>query len=142
MDRLAEETLGRLVLITSRHDWTTADIIECYRSQAAVEALFAHLKDPVHIALRPQFHWTDQKLHVHVLTCVLSYLFSRLLFLKATMLGTDIKSQEALLASLQQVRRTTLARAAGPRRKLRLTTQLEEIDETIEPMLSSLGVHA
>ena len=141
LDQLAEETLGRLVLITSRHNWSTADIIECYRSQAAVEALFAHLKDPVHIALRPQFHWTDQKLHIHVLTCVLSHLLARLLYLKATMLGTDIKSQEALLTALTRVRRTTIARGAGTKRKLRVATQLEEIDASLEDILPKLGVH-
>jgi transposase len=140
MDRLAEDTLGRLVLITNRHDWPTADIIECYRSQAAVEALFAHLKDTVHIALRPQFHWTDQKLHVPVLTCVLSHLLARLLFLKASLAGANVKSQEALLASLQQVRRSTLARSAGDKHKLRVTTQLEEIDAAIESILPKLGV--
>jgi transposase len=142
LDQLAEETLGRLVLITSRHNWTTADIIECYRSQAAVEALFAHLKDPVHIALRPQFHWTDQKLHIHVLTCVLSHLLARLLYLKATRIGTDLKSQEALLAALQQVRRTVLARSSGSKPKLRVTTQLEDIDASIENIVQELGVQS
>lgn len=141
MDRLAEETLGRLVLITDHHDWPTADIIECYRSQATVEALFAHLKDTVYIALRPQFHWTDQKLHIHVLGCSLSHLLSRVLYLRAKEVSTQIKSQEALLTALQGVRRTTLIRSAGKNKKLRVTTQLEEIDPAIADVLPKLGIN-
>jgi len=64
--------------MTDRHDWSTAEIIRAYHGQAAVEAIFAHLKDPVHLALRPQHHWTDQKLHVHVFTCVLGFLLASL----------------------------------------------------------------
>jgi transposase len=39
LDTLDRDTLGRIVLITDRHDWTTAEIIRAYRGQAAVEAV-------------------------------------------------------------------------------------------------------
>ena len=83
LDMLAENTFGRVVLMTDRHEWSTAEIIRAYHGQAAVEAVFAHLKDPAHLALRPQHHWTDQKLHVHVFTCILGYLLATLLHLRA-----------------------------------------------------------
>ena len=63
MEALSRDWLGRQVLITDRHDWSTAEIIRAYRGQSYVEAAFEHIKDPVHVMLRPQYHWTDQKLH-------------------------------------------------------------------------------
>ena len=140
LDRLANETLGRLVLITDRKEWTTAEIIGGYRSQANIEALFAHLKDPVHIALRPQFHWTDQKLHVHVFTCVLAHLLARLLFLKAQRAKMPFRSQEKLLETLGNVRSSTVLQRYGSSKKLHVANILEDVDEALAPHLASLGI--
>ena len=114
-DTLAAEQLGRLVLMTDRHDWSTADIIRGYHGQAAVEAVFAHLKDPEHLALRPQRHWTDQKLHVHVFTCVLGYLLASLLHLRARRAKAPYASIESLLDALGRVRRVMVARRSAAR---------------------------
>ena len=142
-DALASERFGRLVLMTDRHDWSTADIIRGYHGQAAVEAVFAHLKDPEHLALRPQRHWTDQKLHVHVFTCVLGYLLASLLHLRARRAKAPYASIESLLDALGRVRRVMVARRSAARtgkRAERLTYQLEEIEPQIAPLLPTLGV--
>jgi transposase len=142
-DALARDTFGRVVLMTDRHDWSTADIIRAYHGQAAVEAVFAHLKDPNHVALRPQHHWTDQKLHVHVFTCVLGYLLASLLHLRARRADAPYASIESLLDALGRVRRTMITRRATSRtgrRAERVTYQLEEIDPVIAPFLPVLGV--
>jgi len=139
-DALARDRLGRVVLITDRHDWSTADIIQAYHGQSHVEAVFGHLKDPVHLALRPQFHWTDQKLHVHVFTCVLGYLLARTVFLQAQQAHAPYASMESLLDALTRVRRVTVARTASGKGRLRVTTQLEDIEPTLAPFLSGLGV--
>jgi transposase len=136
---LDHDSLGRIVLISDRDDWSTADIIRAYRGQADVEAVFAHLKDPVHVALRPQFHWTDQKLHVHVLTCILGYLLARLLHLRARKDIGYPYSLERLLEDLEGVRRVTVIRPAahkGPR----ITTQLEQCSPDLKVLLESLRV--
>lgn len=134
LDKLARETLGRLILITDRHDWPTCQIIETYRSQAAIEAVFAHLKDPVHLALRPQFHWTDQKLHVHVFTVLQGHLLARLLLLKAERAGAKFGSQEKLLDALEKVRKATILR------RPRISTRLEEVDPELSTLLPVLGI--
>ena len=142
-DALASEKFGRLILMTDRHDWSTADIIRGYHGQAAVEAVFAHLKDPEHLALRPQRHWTDQKLHVHVFTCVLGYLLASLLHLRARRADAPYASIESLLDALGRVRRVMIARRSSARtgkRAERVTYQLEEIEPQIAPLLSTLGV--
>jgi transposase len=139
LDTLDRDTLGRIVLITDRHDWTTAEIIRAYRGQAAVEAVFAHLKDPVHIALRPQRHWTDQKLHVHVLTCVLGYLLARLLHLRARQTSAYPHDMERLLEDLETVRRATVVRPSLKGRS-RVSTQLEDVPDELKSLLATLGL--
>ena len=140
-DALANETLGRLVLITDREDWSTAEIIRTYRDQADIEAVFAHLKDPVHLALRPQFHWTDQKLHVHVFTCMLGYLLARALYLRARATGY-VGSMESLLDTLERVRRVTVIRQPTQSSKPRVTTQLEDIDPSLLRLMEALKIAA
>ena len=138
-DALARETFGRVVLMTDRHGWSTAEIIRTYHGQAAVEAVFAHLKDPAHLALRPQHHWTDQKLHVHVFTCVLGFLLANLLHLRARRADAPYASIESLLDALCRVRRAMIIRRTGKRAE-RITYQLEEIEPDLAPLLPALGV--
>jgi transposase len=145
LDRLAENTFGRVVLMTDRHEWSTAEIIRAYHGQAAVEAVFAHLKDPAHLALRPQHHWTDQKLHVHVFTCILGYLLATLLHLRARRANAPYASMESLLDALAQVRRVMIVhqspiRAGKRATAKRVTYKLEEIEPDIAPLLPVLGV--
>ena len=139
---LNNDALGRVVLITDRDDWNTADIIRAYRGQADVEAVFAHLKDPVHIALRPQFHWTDQKLHVHVLTCILGYLLARLLHLRARKTIAYPHRMERLLEDLETVRRATVVHLSSRKGRPRVTTQLEQHGPDLAAFLASMGVTA
>jgi hypothetical protein len=75
-DALTQSTLGRIVLVTDREQWSTAEIISAYRSHAYIERLFRAMKNCSHIALRPQHHWTEQKVHDHVFTCVIAYLLA------------------------------------------------------------------
>jgi transposase len=139
-EALKRDTLGRIVLITDREDWSTAEIIDAYHGQAKIEAVFAHLKHPMHVALRPQYHWTDQKLHVHVFICLLAYLLAQCVFLRAQRAGAPYASPEALLDALDNVRRATVARSVNSRGGVRVTTQLEDIAPEIGALLPALGV--
>ena len=141
-DALAQSTFGRLVLMTDRHDWPTAEIIRAYHGQSAIEAVFAHLKDPNHIALRPQRHWTDQKLHVHVFTCVLGYLLARLLLLRVRQANSPHASVESLLEALAKIRRVTVIRRASESSKPRLSTQLEDLAPEELRLMEALKIDA
>ena len=142
LETLEREWLGRIVLMTDRDDWSTAEIIRAYRGQSQVEAVFAHLKDPVHISLRPQFHWTDQKLHVHAFICLLAYLLARLLHLRAKRATGYPHSMERLLEDLEQVRRVRVARRSPTGKgSWRVTSQLEQCSPETESLLTSLGVN-
>src|SRR4030066_102978 len=80
---LQENWLGRRILITNRHDWSEEGIISAYWGQAQVEYAFKTMKNPFHLALRPQYHWTDQKNEVHGFICLLAFLLSMVLYKRA-----------------------------------------------------------
>ena len=124
LDRLEREWLGRVVLMTDQHTWSTAEIIGAYRGQSVVEGVFRSLKDPLRLALRPQYHWTDQKLHVQAWLCVTAYLLATLVHRTAVRDADYSGSVDTLFTELEHIRRVTVARRTTGRRA-RETHQLE-----------------
>ena len=130
--RLLQRYFGLRVLITDRSEWTTAQIVEAYRGQSRVEAAFRDLKDPGMLATRPQFHWTDQKLHVHAFMCVTAYLLVRLLWWRARRDAGFEGSARNLLAQLARIRRCRIVEHTGHAGRPRVRQQIEEIDSGLE----------
>ncbi|MBU0638558.1 MAG: IS1634 family transposase [Planctomycetes bacterium] len=135
-----EDQLGFRILMTDRHDWSTEDIIHAYHAQASVEHTFRHLKDPHHLAIRPQFHWTDQKLHVHFFTCVLGYQLAALLRHTARHAGVFTGTAGSLLRRLARIRLTTFLEATGQRGRPKATHQLETMEADDEALAQALGI--
>jgi transposase len=100
---LESEVFGKRILMTSRHDWSSEEIILAYRGQSQAEEAFRQLKDPAHLAVRPQHHWTDQKVRVHTFICLVALLLSRLLQRQARQLGykADLSSLLDLLGTVR-----------------------------------------
>ncbi len=44
--------------------------------QSQIVHAFRNLKNPYHLALKPQFHGTDQKIKVHFFMCVIGYILN------------------------------------------------------------------
>ena len=140
--RLLQHYFGLRVLITDRSEWTTAQIVEAYRGQSRVEAAFRDLKDPGMLATRPQFHWTDQKLHVHAFMCVTAYLLVRLLWWRARRDAGFAGSARNLLAQLARIRRCRIVEHTGRAGRPRVRQQMEAIDSGLENLgraLRALG---
>jgi len=135
-----EDRLGFRILMTDRHDWSTADIINAYHSQSTVEHAFRHLKDPHHLAVRPQFHWTDQKIRIHFFTCVLGYQLCALLWHTAKRKGDFAGTPGSLLETLSNIRLATLVEATGKRGKPKATHQLETLEPHEEDLVNALGI--
>jgi transposase len=133
--RLLQHYFGLRVLITDRSEWTTAQIVEAYRGQSRVEAAFRDLKDPGMLSTRPQFHWTDQKLHVHAFMCVTGYLLVRLLWWRARRDADFAGSARNLLAQLARIRRCRIVEHTGRAGRPRVRQQIEDLD----PGLENLG---
>jgi len=73
LEQVREKQLGKTALFTDRHDFTNEEIVNAYRSAWHVEAAFKQMKNTEHLRVRPMFHWTDEKIGVHIFTCVLAY---------------------------------------------------------------------
>jgi transposase len=130
--RLLQHYFGLRVLITDRSEWTTAQIVEAYRGQSRVEAAFRDLKDPGMLSTRPQFHWTDQKLHVHAFMCVTGYLLVRLLWRRARRDAGFTGGARNLLAQLARIRRCRIVEHTGRAGRPRVRQKIEEIDASLE----------
>lgn len=73
LEKVRIKYLGKNALFTDRHDFTNEEIVTAYRSAWHVESAFKQLKNTEHLTVRPVFHWTDEKIRVHIFTCVLAY---------------------------------------------------------------------
>jgi len=130
--RLTTRYFGLRILITDRSEWNTGQIIAAYRGLSSVEAAFRNLKDPGMLATHPQFHWTDQKLHVHTFMCVTGYLLGRLLWWRARREAGFSGSPRTLLSELAQIRACRLVDRTGRAGRPRVRRQLEEMSEGLQ----------
>jgi transposase len=109
---LETEVFGKRLVVTNREAWSTEDILLAYRGQSHAEAVFRQLKDDEHLALRPQYHWTDHKIHVHAFICVLALLLARIVEYEARSLGRK-ESLSSLLDELSTIRLTMVLHPSG-----------------------------
>lgn len=132
--------LGKTILFTDRDDWTDAAIVRGYRSQHHVEAAFRDLKNPKYLSLRPQWHWTDQKIRVHVFCCVLALMLCSLLRREVAQRGINL-SLPVLLEELGQIREVGVVYPTtrkGERARVEVT--LSEMTPTQHALYEALGL--
>ena len=106
---LEEEIFGKRVLFTDKGTElaSTAQVVADYRSQEAAEGDFRQMKDPKVVSFSPMFHWTDQKIRVHVFYCVLALMAARLMAREAERAGLHMSVRE-LLGTLAGIQETVL----------------------------------
>ena len=102
LEKLTATSLGRRILFTDNHEWATEEIILAYRSQHHVEAAFRTMKNPYFVGWEPMYHWTDQKIRVHALYCVMALTLAGLLHREARRAGLDL-SLEAVCEELSSI---------------------------------------
>jgi transposase len=135
--------LGKRILCTDKHEWTTEQIILASRAQYHIEDAFRQMKDPHWAAFSPVFHWTDQKLRVHAFYCVLALLLSSLLQHKVAQAGLKI-SINALFEQLSAIREVVNLYASARTRgtgRLRAEYVLSDCSPLQEKLCSILELH-
>lgn len=139
---LKDQWLGRRILITNRHEWSTEEIILAYWGQADVEYAFKNLKNPYHLAVRPQYHWTDQKIEVHGFTCVIAFLLSVVIHKRIREATGFNGTPNELLEKLSKIRLATFIENPPQKTKGRYKTthRIEEMDEDIRILADALGL--
>jgi transposase len=77
-----EAVMGKNIIVTDNHDWTTEDIVSASLDRYRIEEQFRVSKASCHVRVNPMFHWTDNKIRCHLLTCVIALACLRLLEIK------------------------------------------------------------
>lgn len=138
VEELKKTRLGYRILMTDRHKWSNEEIIEAYHGQSKVEYAFLNMKNPYHGSMRPQRHWTDQKIEVHVFTCVLGFLFESIVYRRAQKLGYGQTSYDNLFDRLDGIRLASLIEKTGKRGRVKAVYQLEETEPEDDLLIDAL----
>ena len=135
-----EDKLGFRILMTNRHDWGTEEIIKTYWAQADIENAFKNLKNPYHLTLKPQFHWTDQKIIVHYFICVLGFLLTTIIWRQVKIKINYKCCIDTLLDTLNNIRLATLLEKSTTRGRVKAEYKLEEMSEEENMIMEALEI--
>ena len=106
---LEKTRLGRRVLCTDRHHWSTGRIVHAFRGQWNVEEMFRRAKKGGVVPWGPSHQWADGSLRVHTFATVLGLL---LVSLVKIALGTDA-SVLRMMANLAAIKATLVRTTTG-----------------------------
>ena len=138
--KLQDTLLGKTLIFTDNHHWSDLEILRGYRAQHLVEDAFRNMKDTSHIATRPRYHWTDQKIRVHVFCCVLALMLCSLLQRQTRLSGFQL-SGARLLDTLANIREVgVLQTTPRSRKKPALEITLSQMSETEKHLYDSLNL--
>ncbi len=137
---LEQEIFGKRILFSDKtpEQASTRTIVSEYRSQEAVEGDFRQMKDTKVVSFSPMFHFTESKIRVHVLYCVLALMITRLMVREADQVGLHL-SVRALLSSLAGIEETLLLYQAE-RGRPRARRMLTEMDPTQRRLYDLFGL--
>src|SRR6266487_2259643 len=112
--RQMEKTrLGKRVLCTDHHTWTTGRIVQAFRGQWNVEELFRRAKKGGVVPWGPSHQWVDSSLRLHTFATVIGL---ELVSLARLTLGTRKSARNAMKA-LSEIKATLVrVRTKGPGR--------------------------
>ena len=108
------------------------------RSQSEVEADFRQMKDRLVVSFSPMFHWTEQKIRVHVLYCVLALMVARLMVREADRAAMHMSVRE-LLATLAGIQETVLL-YQGETGRPRARRMLTDMDPAAKRLYDLFGL--
>ncbi len=130
----AKKRFGKTILFTNRETLSVAEVVRLYRDRAIVEDAFRITKSDHFVKMDPAFHWTDSKIRVHALTCMIALLLVKLSHRRAKMNGYD-KGLESFMEELRGIR-SALLFYPGTRKPDRQICSLTESQSELLKQLS------
>jgi hypothetical protein len=120
---LERTRLGKRVLCTDRHNWSTGRIVHAFRGQWNVEELFRRAKKGGVVPWGPSHQWADGSLRLHTFATVLGLM---LVSLAKIALGSDASALRMMegLAAIKVTLVKTKTGAAGRRPTAMLVPEL------------------
>lgn len=94
-----EAMMGKNIIVTDNHDWSTEEIVSASLDRYRIEQQFRASKSSCHVRINPMFHWTDDKIRCHLLTCIIALAALRLLEIK---MG-DKYTAKAIMEQMQEL---------------------------------------
>jgi transposase len=148
---LERTRLGRRVLCTDRHNWSTGRIVHAFRGQWNVEELFRRAKKGGVVPWGPSHQWADGSIRLHTFATVLGLM---LVSLAKIALAPDASARR-MLASLADIKATLVrTTTGGPGRRptvmlapaltaeQRRAVKVFELDKWFPDILSSITARA
>lgn len=137
--RLEQRLFGKRILFTNRDSWPVAEVVAAYRSQSEAEFGFRQLKDPHVVSFSPMHHFTDQKIRVHLFTCVLALATAHLMRRHAHQAGLHLSVRE-LLEHLEGIGETVLLHHDGGKGRPRAQRLLTDMNGTQRRLFDLYGL--
>jgi transposase len=149
--QLERTRLGRRVLCTDRHAWSTGRIVYAFRGQWNVEEVFRRAKKGGLVPWGPSYQWADSSLRLHTFATVMGLTLVSLARLALgtrqsalRMMKTLAEVQATLVRVRTQVRgrRPTLLLAPDLSAEQRKAVKTFELERWIPGLLSSMNQDA
>ena len=96
LDDLCHKYLGKVALFTDNDQFSNERVVLSYRGAWKIESAFRQMKDISHLSVRPIFHWTDEKIRVHLFSCMLAYRLCIMAQLELKEKGISLSVQQML----------------------------------------------
>lgn len=98
----AQAMMGKNIIVTDSHHWSTEDIVRASLDRCHIEKQFRTSKASCHVRVTPMFHWTDSKIRCHLLSCLIALSALRLVEI---MVGDQLSAKTIMeeMASLNLV---------------------------------------
>ena len=106
--KLETTRLGRRVLCTDRHDWSTGRIVYAFRGQWNVEELFRRAKKGGVVPWGPSHQWADGSLRLHTFATVLG-----LMLVSLAKIALERVSARQMMEKLAQISATLVRTTTG-----------------------------
>lgn len=105
LERIQKHLLGKNLLFTDQHHWSTKEIVDSYHAQYKIEDVFRLSKNSAGVSWYPMHHWTDHNIHVHAFYCMIGLLLAGVLRIKLRNAGIDMSIERAMrhLHNIQEV---------------------------------------
>lgn len=121
-------TFGKTIIFSDNLTLSTEELVRSYTDKYQVEHGFRQLNDPDQIAFRPMYCWTDSKIRVYALMCVLALLVLNLMNYRVRRAGLTM-SNAVLKAELSDIHEAVLI--YSPRRAERKLTRMSPVQQKL-----------
>ena len=142
LEHLQAHLFGRRLWVSPHLDWPPPKVVQTAHQQSSAEAVFRQLHDHDHAAWQPMYHWTDQKIRVHGLYCLIALLLVQSLRLLARRAG-DPRHVDAVLADLETIDECLVVpKLRTPAERPHLETSLSVCSTAQRRLLGLVGLAA